>query len=230
MKNPVDILKSFDIDYIVAPHSSGVIILFLFPYAPFEPFPAGHMFVDNYYLASHKGYHRTNEVIAALKVAGLKAARYRGEPLKNLAERIGAGKRCKNDLIYTKKYGSYIYLDAVIIEEAEMNLEPRQEKEKEKTECALCIAACPNNALSEKGFERGRCLRQFMDKRHSPTEEEQKLIGDRLMGCIDCRAVCPRNAKILPVSVPPEILAATKKGKIDYNKIKEYIGDKLFKN
>ncbi len=229
------ILRDAGVDYTVCPGDRGEIILLVFPYAPYEPYPEGHLFLDSYFLTSHFSYGVTNKIIQELGNAGLAASRYRGEPLKELAVRSGRAKKCKNDLVYTEEYGSYIYLDAVKIEGAgnggkkERSFAGRTEAENKMEDCDACIRACPGGALSENGFERGKCIRQFMDKKYEPTEKERAMIGDRLLGCAECRAVCPKNAHIQPVPIPEEVLAATQKDRIDYRKLKILIGGNLLK-
>jgi ferredoxin len=237
MKTVPEILDGFGADYTVVPCENGAIVLFLFPYRPFEPFPPGHLYLDNYFFVSHESYQKVNRLLETLRAAGFAATRYRAEPLKDLALRAGRAERCKNDLVWNRDYGSYFYIDAIMIPPPDPLPEGRGRNSPLRSEgvdaaggrgsCNLCISACPTGALSENGFERRKCIRQFMEKKHEPTTAERALIGDRLLGCEICRAACPHNAHLRPLPVPPEVLAATKKGVVDYPKIRQWIGSNL---
>jgi hypothetical protein len=60
--------------------------------------------------------------------------------------------------------------------------------------CNACVLACPTGAIAETGFDRGKCLRQYMADGAYPDAETARAAGRRLWGCDICQSCCPHNA------------------------------------
>jgi ferredoxin len=192
------------------------VILFLFPYRPFKPFLDGHLFLDAYYIASNIGYRRVGEISEALKNEGFDVRRYAGDQ-KKLAAEHKAATICKNNLAYNGRYGSYFYMDALLVGgEYEINPPVKSPTARIRAlplptnECKICETVCKSGALGG-AYTRNKCIRDFMEKSRvrALSARERSLIGNRLLGCEDCRRCCPKNNHIEAVPVPDEILEAT---------------------
>jgi ferredoxin len=210
------LLDAFNVAYTVKRFKNFSIILFLFPYRPFKPFPEGHLFLDAYYIASNIGYGSVGQILQALKNGGFAARRYGGD-LKKLAAKCRAAKICKNNLAYNERYGSYFYMDALLVKgEYEINPPPDFENRGLKVlplpKCTACLSACKSGALNGGTYVRNKCIRDFMEKNrvYGLSAAERGLIENRLLGCEDCRRRCPKNKRIAAVAVPKEVLEATK--------------------
>lgn len=71
-------------------------------------------------------------------------------------------------------------------------------------QCGRCIAACPTNALSERGFNKERCRSHITQKKGELTAWEREQIRDGAFawGCDRCTDACPLNetARLTPIA------------------------------
>jgi epoxyqueuosine reductase len=109
-------------------------------------------------------------------------------PERYIALLAGVGFIGKNNMLITKKYGSYVFLSEIIMD---LELESDSPLENGCGECSLCMKACPAGAL---GTNRScsDCLSYITQKKHISDEEILKFKG-RLFGCDTCQLVCPYN-------------------------------------
>lgn len=109
-------------------------------------------------------------------------------PERYIAVLAGVGFIGRNNMLITKKYGSYVFLGEII-----MDLETESDTPLKNgcDNCGLCIKACPAEAIGENG-NCNSCLSYVTQKKHISDEEIQRL-GGRLFGCDTCQLVCPYN-------------------------------------
>lgn len=120
-------------------------------------------------------------------------------PERYIAYLSGVGHIGRNSLIYTKRYGSYVFLGEIITNGILCENKPNsyyEEKFKEVLEfkkcgkCYNCIKNCPNNVLIEKNFN--KCVSNLTQQKHLNLEEMKNLNG-MIFGCDVCQDSCPKN-------------------------------------
>lgn len=120
----------------------------------------------------------------------------------------GLGVRGDNTLLITEKYGSYVFIGAIVTS-AEFDVDENEIKPCLK--CGKCRKSCPSGAISETGFERKLCLSEITQKKGALTAEEEQLMRECgcVWGCDICQDVCPMN-KNAAVTEIEEFLASPK--------------------
>ena len=113
-------------------------------------------------------------------------------PEKLLAQRAGLGWIGKNSLLIHPKYGSYLFLAAVV---TNLELESSQPLAQNCGDCALCLDACPNSAIKPRGFVDARLCISYLtiEKRGEFKPGQERLLAGSLFGCDRCQEVCPVN-------------------------------------
>ena len=118
-------------------------------------------------------------------------------PEKLFALLADLGKAGKNQLIITKKTGTSCILAGFILPGiyAEKN-KPLDFSNKTCGSCDKCSAACPADALTEKGgFFEERCIQNFTTNYRVLSEKEMIQLGNKIYGCQECQNCCPFNQK-----------------------------------
>ena len=124
--------------------------------------------------------------------------------LKNAAIQAGLGSLGKNDIVYNKKYGSFIRFAAIL---TEAKIEPDEIDNKQfcKSNCKVCIEACPANAISEKGYNNKRCFKYtfyhgLMPMAMFNLTKIEKLVNTSFYNywsnCCECTIKCPININL----------------------------------
>ena len=119
---------------------------------------------------------------------------------KDLLIKAGLGRRGRNGLIYSDKFGSFFFAGYML---TDLDLEPTFYRcggdvyngELNCGNCRLCIGACPGGALRVGGFDYTKCGSYLTQKKGELNDEEKKIIGLNLYGCDICQEVCPFNAE-----------------------------------
>ncbi len=125
----------------------------------------------------------------------------------NLPERYisylcGVGHIGRNSLIYTKKYGSYVFLGEIItnaklIDVKEDGYYQNKFDEislfKECGICRKCLYKCPNKVLFDKDFK--TCVSNLTQQK-SLSKEEINGLNSMIFGCDICQDNCPKNKNI----------------------------------
>jgi len=160
-------------------------------------------------------YHRVlSERLTALakrleKVVG-RELRYRvavdTSPLvdRRVAERSGLGWIGKNGMLFSRQYGSYVFLGSLLldieIEDAE-HLPP--DIGKHCGDCDLCMRACPTQAFVDPGeLNATACLSYVTQMKGIIPRPYRKPLGRRVWGCDVCQQACPLNRDRAPARDP----------------------------
>lgn len=104
----------------------------------------------------------------------------------------GLGKRGKNSLLITEKYGSYVFIGEIV---TTLEIPCTENAISSCIQCGKCIRSCPSGALSESGFKKEKCLSEITQKKGELSAEETALLKacGCAWGCDVCQDVCPMN-------------------------------------
>jgi len=118
-------------------------------------------------------------------------------PARWAAAKAGLGKFGHNNFIYSEEHGSYIWIDAWIVdEELDYDNAPENLSLSACNEnCHKCVKACPTNALSKEfSMDRGKCVTHVTcNSKDVPNENIRTGLGLWLYGCDACQDACPMN-------------------------------------
>lgn len=111
------------------------------------------------------------------------------------ALRAGLGVLGKNSLLIHPRYGSWVFLGAIV---TDMELDVAEHRKGRCIGCGACIRACPAGCIGAQGVDSGRCLSHITQKKGELTAEEEDLVrkGGLLWGCDICQQVCPMNRDV----------------------------------
>ncbi len=180
---------------------SNAILLVLYPY---QPYPADAL-LSGYYPASNASFFLGNKLIRTLCDQGIRTERIY-VPIRELAVSNGVGIPCKSGLTAFSEYGTRIIAHTFAIHLPEPFSYDQENPENLpvcRSECKICIHACPAEAINERGLSYQRCVRAYMKKNAMPRWVMDSM--KYLLGCEICQMVCPIN-KHIPINpdVPPE--------------------------
>ena len=120
-------------------------------------------------------------------------------PERYLAYIAGVGFIGKNNLIITKKYGSYVFLGEIITDLELYDDDKRTFDEidlfKECGECKICYKKCPTKSINSVKKNCNICL-SYITQKKDLEDWEIKKLGGRMFGCDTCQFSCPYNANI----------------------------------
>lgn len=173
------------------------------------PYHMGDVNVDNGFSIYTKGYdyHRVvnsylDKICTYINELGGKAI-----PLvdsNSLPERYigylsGLGIIGKNNMLITKKYGSYVFLGEIITD-LEIKCEDLGSFEKllkyeECNSCNRCIEGCPTKSIMTGRKNPNICSSYITQKKELSTVD-YKLIKNRIFGCDICQDTCPYNKNV----------------------------------
>jgi epoxyqueuosine reductase QueG len=102
--------------------------------------------------------------------------------LKNAAHQAGLGVIGKNTLLITPPYGNMVWLGAVLTD-AQLEPDPILQQSPCRTQCRLCLEACPVGALDGSLFmDQKKCWNYAFGSENG---------GEWRIKCFKCRAICP---------------------------------------
>ena len=158
--------------------------------------------------AQGKDYHdvikpKLLELAKILELAGEKTrVSVDASPLweKLLACRAGLGWIGKNTLLTRAENGSWNFI-GVILTTAKLPFDfPIENK---CGACQKCIESCPTGAITSNGIDARKCISNLTIERKEISDDEKKLIGEKIFGCDECLRACPFG-KTAPVAKIPE--------------------------
>jgi len=113
---------------------------------------------------------------------------------KYWAQEAGLGWIGKNGCLIHERLGSWLLLGALV---TDFELQPDSPHPERCGECALCIPACPTQAIPEPRYVDARKCLAFhtIEHRNEIPRELAEKAGNRLFGCDACQDVCPWNRR-----------------------------------
>lgn len=176
------------------PQNAKTVISFVFPYRCSNDFPLN---ISLY--ASVKDYHivcgKILEDIKAFLEENFKDFKFEAfldnSPINEVkaAALSSLGVIGKNNLLITKKYGSFVFIGEII---TDLEVEIHPTKIKGCISCGRCSANCPTGKIENK---KNPCLSEITQKKRDLTKDEENLIlkNKCVWGCDKCQTVCPMN-------------------------------------
>ena len=141
-------------------------------------------------------YRASVEFGAYLKLLGMNVIQCM-VPVRQAAAKAGLGKFGRNNCIYDPKHGSYIWIEAWVVDK-ELEYDAIEENTALSAcsdGCQKCISACPTKALSGSYLmNRGKCVTQLACYAKDTLDENtRQQMGLWLYGCDKCQDACPLN-------------------------------------
>lgn len=190
-----------------------------------------HSNIDDAYM-----YSMEEELIETLfKEEGLTIKDYFWLPLKRLANCAGLVEYGRNNIAFTEDWGSLIRIKAYFSDIEAESWEWREAKNMELcSSCGSCVNNCPTGALNNDCFivDTDKCISFYNENGSKPLPEWiPKTAHCRLVDCMKCQDVCPKNIEVL-TSITDTIVFSEDETEtilsgLDYQNYSESIKEKL---
>ena len=113
------------------------------------------------------------------------------------AVKAGLGKFGRNNFIYDKTHGSYIWIDTWVIDTV-LDYDTVDDIgfiDARCKNCQKCVKACPTKALSDGlSMNRGKCITHIQcNVNNLPDKQTMSGMKSWLYGCDECQDACPIN-------------------------------------
>ncbi|MDO4534391.1 MAG: tRNA epoxyqueuosine(34) reductase QueG [Clostridium perfringens] len=116
-------------------------------------------------------------------------------PERYIAYLSGIGFIGKNNMLITKKYGSFVFLGEII---TDLNIPLENNKLLENTpciDCDKCYRVCPTNSINDTKKNCNICM-SYITQKKDIDDEFLRLMKGRIFGCDSCQLSCPCNHNI----------------------------------
>lgn len=117
-------------------------------------------------------------------------------PERYIAYLAGIGFIGRNNMIITKKYGSYVFLGEII---TDLNIDCNDKRSfneiseyKECIACDRCIKECPTKSINRTKINPNICL-SYITQKKEISDKEIGLLKGNVFGCDFCQLKCPYN-------------------------------------
>lgn len=121
-------------------------------------------------------------------------------PERYIAYLAGVGFIGKNNMLITKKYGSYVFIGEIITDLEVMHKRERTRAEmlayKECGSCERCLKACPTKAINKFQCHPNICL-SYLTQKKALSDREINLLKGNIFGCDACQLECPYNIEAM---------------------------------
>ena len=121
-------------------------------------------------------------------------------PERYIAYLSGIGFIGKNNMLITKKYGSFVFLGEII---TDLDIDTKDIKQLDNTpckECDRCYTACPTNSINDKKKNCNICM-SYITQKKEINDKYLYLMKGRIFGCDTCQNSCPCNKDIAYSSI-----------------------------
>ena len=120
---------------------------------------------------------------------------------RDLAQRAGLGWIGKHTNLISQQFGNWLVLGEVL---TTLDLPADAPAQEHCGTCQRCISICPTRAIvAPYQLDARRCISYLtIELKGSIPVEFRAAIGERILGCDDCLAVCPWNRFARPAIVP----------------------------
>lgn len=120
-------------------------------------------------------------------------------PERYIAYLAGVGFIGRNNMIITKKYGSYVFLGEIITD-LKIPCEDKRTFDQIREyaqcgECMNCIKECPTKSINKHQINPNICLSYITQKKEISNKEISLLEGN-VFGCDFCQLQCPYNQNV----------------------------------
>lgn len=191
------------IDPSIYMEEAKTIISIAFPYNTFENT------IDNGFSIYTKGedYHKVlfkylDSIIKYIESLGGKALGFvdsNSLPERYIAYLAGIGTIGKNNMIITKKYGSFVFLSEIITDLDIGNIDKgvfsNIKLYKDCKDCDICLKECPTKSINNFKRNPNICL-SYLTQKKDLKDNEMNLLKGRIFGCDSCQNKCPKNENI----------------------------------
>ena len=182
------------------------IISIAFPYCSSEDFNCNNGF--SIYTKRYD-YHRVvkkylDEICKFIESLGGRAVGFvdsNSLPERYIAYLSDVGFIGKNNMIITKKHGSYVFLGEIITD-LEIENETKRTFDmianyEECGECRICIGECPTKSINKTKINPNICL-SYMTQKKELNDKEINLLKKKgnIFGCDFCQLKCPYNENL----------------------------------
>lgn len=177
------------------------IISFAFPYLQEDEYFNNGFSVytrgEDYHNVVHKYLNKVCEFIESKGGKAIALTDSNTLPERYIAYISGLGFIGKNNMLITKKYGSYVFLGEIITDLDIANEDIRKFEEiksfKECGKCEICYKECPTKSINKNKKNSNICL-SYITQKKQLSDIEMRLMNGRIFGCDSCQLECPYNS------------------------------------